>query len=609
MDLIFHKIKFILLILGYKLFVCMNFIKQVLATVTGIIVSTVLLFIGLIFLVGVLVQQSTKDAVISASPNSILYISLDYNIVEKTESNPLEDIDVPFYNSEKSIGLNDILARIKSAKSDDNIKGIYLNTSTVGLGYASLEAIRTALLDFKATKKFIVAYSDVYSQKAYYLASVADKIYLNPEGSLDFKGISSSVVFMKEALDKLGIEMQVIKVGTYKSAVEPFILNEMSPANREQVNSYINSIYTTFLADISVDRKITVDSLRSIADNYLIRNADDALKYKFIDGKLYKDELLSEIKKRLNIKEDDDISSVSILKYSGNSTIPTAKDEVAVLYAYGDIVDGEGKVGQIGGDKISKELRKLRQDDNVKAVVLRVNSGGGSALASEIIWREVELTKKVKPIMVSMGDYAASGGYYIAAAADSIFAEESTLTGSIGVFGLIPNMKDLLNNKLGVHIEEVNTGRFSGLMSSVADPLTAEERSIIQVQVNSTYNTFMNRVAAGRHISVAAVDSIGQGRVWTGKQALSLGLVDKIGNTASAINAAASKAGIKDYKVAEYPVKEDTFFGFLSSTKDQIKMMFLEEELGIYKRYIIDVKKVLQQSGIQARLPYNEEIY
>ncbi|MCI0920206.1 signal peptide peptidase SppA [Sphingobacterium rhinopitheci] len=587
----------------------MNFIKQVLATVTGIIVSTVLLFIGLIFLVGVLVQQSTKDAVISASPNSILYISLDYNIVEKTESNPLEDIDVPFYNSEKSIGLNDILARIKSAKSDDNIKGIYLNTSTVGLGYASLEAIRTALLDFKATKKFIVAYSDVYSQKAYYLASVADKIYLNPEGSLDFKGISSSVVFMKEALDKLGIEMQVIKVGTYKSAVEPFILNEMSPANREQVNSYINSIYTTFLADISVDRKITVDSLRSIADNYLIRNADDALKYKFIDGKLYKDELLSEIKKRLNIKEDDDISSVSILKYSGNSTIPTAKDEVAVLYAYGDIVDGEGKVGQIGGDKISKELRKLRQDDNVKAVVLRVNSGGGSALASEIIWREVELTKKVKPIMVSMGDYAASGGYYIAAAADSIFAEESTLTGSIGVFGLIPNMKDLLNNKLGVHIEEVNTGRFSGLMSSVADPLTAEERSIIQVQVNSTYNTFMNRVAAGRHISVAAVDSIGQGRVWTGKQALSLGLVDKIGNTASAINAAASKAGIKDYKVAEYPVKEDTFFGFLSSTKDQIKMMFLEEELGIYKRYIIDVKKVLQQSGIQARLPYNEEIY
>lgn len=587
----------------------MNFIKQVLATVTGIFVSTVLLIIGLIFFIGILVQQSTQDVAMTAPSNSVLYISLDYNIVEKTESNPLEDIDVPFYNTEKSIGLNDILARIESAKSDDNIKGIYLNTSNVGMGYASLEAIRAALLDFKTTKKFIVSYSDIYSQKAYYLSSVADKIYLNPQGSLDFKGISSSVVFMKEALDKLGIEMQVIKVGTYKSAVEPFILNAMSTANREQVNSYINSIYNTFLSDISSSRKITVDSLRYIADNYLIRNADDAVKYKFIDGKLYKDELLSEIKKRLNLKEDEDISSVSILKYGGSSKVSSASSEIAVLYAYGDIVDGQGNTGQIGGDKLSKELRKLRQDDNVKAVVLRVNSGGGSALASEIIWREVELTKKVKPIMVSMGDYAASGGYYIAAAADSIFAEECTLTGSIGVFGLIPNMKDLLNNKLGVHIEEVNTGKFSGQMSSVADPLTVEERAIIQLQVNSTYQTFMDRVAKGRHISISQVDSIGQGRVWTGKQAVSLGLVDKIGNTSTAITAAAKKAGLKEYNITEYPIKEDSFFGFLSTTKDQIKTMFFEEELGLYKRYFIDAKRVLQQTGIQARIPYTEEIY
>lgn len=587
----------------------MSFIKQVLATVTGVLISAVLLFFGLIFIIGIIVQVSTKDVASSAPANSVLYISLDYTVLEKTESNPLEDIDVPYYKTEKSIGLNDILVRIEAAKTDDNIKGIYLNASNVGVGYASMEAIRAALIDFKESDKFIVAYSDVYSQKAYYLSSVADKIYLNPQGSLDFKGISSSVVFMKEALDKLGIEMQVIKVGTYKSAVEPFILNAMSPANREQVNSYINSIYTTFLNDISVGRNIPVETLRNIADNYLIRNADDALKYKFIDGKLYKDELLSEIKERLAINEEDDISSVSILKYSVKPAVSTAVDEVAVLYAYGDIVDGEGSTGEIGGDKISRELRKLRQDEKVKAIVLRVNSGGGSALASDIIWREVELTKKVKPIMVSMGDYAASGGYYIAAAADSIFAEDCTLTGSIGVFGLIPNMKNLLNNKLGVHIEEVNTGKFSGLMTSVAAPLTAEERSIIQLQVNSTYHTFMERVAQGRNISLAKVDSIGQGRVWTGKQALALGLVDKIGNTNSAINAAVNKAGLTDYKVTEYPAKEDSFWKLLSSSKDQIKMWFFEEELGAYKRYIMDAKTVLKQSGVQARMPYSVEIY
>jgi len=587
----------------------MNFFKQVLATVVGIIISSIVLFLGLIFLIGVIVQSSSKESAVEAKPNSVLYVTLDYNIIEKTASNPLSDINVPFYGSDKSIGLNDILARIEAAKIDDNIKGIYLNTSTVGVGYASLEAIRTALLDFKKSDKFIVAYSDVYSQKAYYLASVADKIYLNPQGDLDFKGMSSSTVFMKEALDKLGIEMQVIKVGTYKSAVEPFILNSMSEANREQVSSYLNSIYDTFLANISTDRKIPVDSLRYIANNYLIRNADDALKYKFIDAKLYKDELLSDLKKRLDVKEKDDISAVSILKYAGKPKESTSSDEIAVLYAFGDIVDGEGSSGQIGGTNISRELRKLRQDDKVKAIVLRVNSGGGSALASDIIWREVELTKKVKPIMVSMGDYAASGGYYISAAADSIFAEENTLTGSIGVFGLIPNMKNLFNNKLGVHIDEVNTGKFSGLMTNPVNPLTAEERSIIQLQVNSTYQTFMERVSKGRNLTIAQVDSLGQGRVWTGKQALALGLVDKIGNTNSAIAAAAAKAGVKAYKIAEYPVKEDSFLSVLSSSKDQIKMWFFEDELVEYKRYLLDVKKALQQTGIQARLPYNVEIY
>ncbi|MBL1409889.1 signal peptide peptidase SppA [Sphingobacterium faecale] len=586
----------------------MSFIKQVLATITGILITSIILFFLFLVFIGVLVQQSSQPTTVVAPAKSVLYLSLDYKIVEKTESNPLGDLNLPLYNVEKSIGLNDVLARIKAAKTDENIKGIYLNPSTVGMGFASLKAIRDALLDFKESKKFIIAYSEGYSQKAYYLSTVADSVYLNPQGSLDFRGLSSSVVFMKEAMDKLGVEMQVIKVGTYKSAVEPFILNEMSDANREQVTSYLGSIYNSFLADISQARKQSVDSLKSIANEYLIRNADDALRYKFIDGKIYKDELLSKLKKRLDLAEDKDISSVSILNYGG-SPASTSGGKIAVLYAYGDIVDGEGSMGQIGGDKISRELRKLRRDKDIKAVVLRVNSGGGSALASDIIWREVELIKKEKPIVVSMGDYAASGGYYIAAAADSIFAESTTLTGSIGVFGLIPNFKGLLNNKLGIHIDEVSTGKFSSLMGNPDKPLTAEERSIIQMEVNRTYSTFMERVANGRKMNVQAVDSIGQGRVWTGQQALELGLVDAIGNLQRAVASAATKADLKDYQIVELPEKTDPFASILSSSKDRVKMWLFGEELGDYQKYLLDVTKVLKHTGIQARLPYQIEIY
>ena len=587
----------------------MNFFKQVLATITGVLITGVILFFGFIFLIAVLVSSSSKDANVPAPANSVLYLSMDYNIIEKTESNPFADFDLPFGVSPNEIGLNDILAKIEAAKTDANIKGIFINPTTVGTGFATLKAIRDALVDFKKSDKFIVSYSDGYSQKAYYLASVADKIYLNPQGSLDFRGLSSSTMFMKDALDKLGVDMQVIKVGTYKSAVEPFMLNSMSEANRLQVNSYLNSIYEAFLDDLSAGRKISKDSLRQYADAYAIRNADDALKYKFIDAKLYKDELITDIKKRLDIKEKDDISIVSITKYGGKNADSKGTDEIAVLYAYGDIVDGEGDVGQIGGDKISRELRKLRQDDKVKAVVLRVNSGGGSALASDIIWREVELIKKVKPVVVSMGDYAASGGYYIAAAADSIFAEKSTLTGSIGVFGLIPNAKNLLNNKLGIKFEEVKTGKYASLMGSMDKPLTEEEKAIIQVEVNKIYGTFIDRVAIGRNMTVAQVDSIGQGRVWTGDQALEIGLVDKIGNLQTAINAAASKGKITSYYTKEYPAKEEPFASILSTSKDKIKAYMIGEEFGEYQKYIGELQKIMQNTGIQARIPYAIEIY
>lgn len=587
----------------------MNFIKQVLATITGILITSIILFFLFLIFIGVLVQQSSQSGITVAPAKSVLYLSMDYEIIEKTESNPFEELNLPLYSGVKSIGLNDILSRIKAAKEDDNIKGIYLNPTSVGVGFASLKAIRDALLDFKESNKFIVAYSEGYSQKAYYLSTVADSIYINPQGALDFRGLSSSVVFMKDAMDKLGVEMQVIKVGTYKSAVEPFLLNEMSPANREQVTSYLGSIYESFLSDIAQSRQQSIDSLKAIATDYRIRNADDALRYKFVDGKLYKDELLGDLKKRLGLSEDKDISSVSILNYSGNTRTNSAAPKIAVLYAYGDIVDGEGTVGQIGGNKISRQLRKLRRDKDIKAVVLRVNSGGGSALASDIIWREVELTKKEKPVIVSMGDYAASGGYYIAAAADSIFAESSTLTGSIGVFGLIPNFKGLLNNKLGIHIDEVNTGKYSSLMSNPDKPLSAEERSIIQMEVNRTYSTFMERVASGRKMELAAVDSIGQGRVWTGQQAVELGLVDAVGSLQRAISAASLKANLKDYQIVELPEKEDPFASILSSSKDKVKMWLFGEELGDYQKYLLDVSKVLNNTGIQARLPYAIEIY
>ncbi|HLT88891.1 MAG TPA: signal peptide peptidase SppA [Sphingobacterium sp.] len=585
-----------------------SFFKYVLATITGTIIVFAILFMVLIgFITAAVSSMGSKEEVYIPS-SAVLYVSLDYNILERTSSNPWESMNLPGYGEMKSLGLNDILSRITAAKEDDRIKGIYLSPTYVNTGMASLKEIRDALVDFKSSGKFIVAHSDVYTQKAYYLASVADEIYLNPEGSLEFKGLSASVMFMKEALDKLGVEMQVVKVGAYKSAVEPFILNEMSSANREQLTAYLESMYGAFLDNVSESRQISTDTLKNIANNFLIRNADDAIHHKFIDGKYYKDEVFTKLKERLEIEEKKDLPAVSLLDYKKGEKTETKGDRVAVLYAYGDIVDGEGMEGNIGGDKLSRELRKLRRDDRVKAVVLRVNSPGGSALASDIIAREVELTKKVKPIMVSMGDYAASGGYYISTMADSIFAEKETLTGSIGVFGLIPNLQGLLNNKLGIHVDEVKTGKFADLMTSVDRPLTEEEKVIIQAEVNRIYNTFTGKVAKGRGMDVSAVDSIGQGRVWTGSQALENGLVDGIGNLDRAIQAAAAKAKLKDYSVWYYPTLKDPFATLFTTSKERIKMWMLDDELGEYRQHIEQLRTVLKSSGIQARIPYRIEI-
>jgi len=585
-----------------------SFFKYVLATITGMLIVSVVLFFMFIGLMTAMVSGVGSKAETSVPSNAVLYVSLNHNIPERSSSNPWESMNLPGYGDMKSLGLNDIISRIAKAKNDDRIKGIYLNPTAVNTGMASLREIREALVDFKESGKFILAYSDTYTQKAYYLASVADEIYMNPQGALDFKGLSASVMFMKEALDKLGVEMQVVKVGTYKSAVEPFILNEMSAANREQMTAYLESMYDAFLSNVSEGIEIPTDTLRHIADNFLIRNSDDALQYKFIDGVCYKDEVLSKLKERLGVEEKNDLSAVSLLDYNRDDKLAPKKNRIAVLYAYGDIVDGEGKDGDIGGDKFSRELRKLRRDDEVKAVVIRVNSPGGSALASDIIAREVELTKSVKPVVVSMGDYAASGGYYISALADSIFAEKETLTGSIGVFGLIPNFQGLLNNKLGIHVDEVKTGKYADLLTSLDRPLTEEEKTIIQGEVDRVYNTFTDRVAKGRSMNVADVDSVGQGRVWTGSQALERGLIDGIGDLDRAIQAAATKAELKDYSVVDYPELKDPFVSLLSTSKEKIKMWMIGDELVEYRQHIEQLRNAVKSSGVQARVPYTIEI-
>ncbi|WP_333864382.1 signal peptide peptidase SppA [Sphingobacterium sp.] len=586
-----------------------SFFKYVLATITGIVISFVVLFIVLMGIIGAIISSASSDQEIVVKSNSVLYLSFDYDITERSEANPLGSLNLPGYST-KTIGLDDILARIKYAATDGNIKGIYLDASHIGVGFASLKEVRDELLAFKKTGKFVVAYNAGYDQKAYYVASIADKVYVNPQGTIDFKGLASSTMFYKDLLDKVGVEMQIVKVGTFKSAVEPFFLNKMSDPNRLQVTSYLGSIYSTFINEIAASRNIAADSLRAIANDYRVRGADDAVKYKLADAKLYKDELLSDLRKRLKISEKDEISFVSLLDYNKKIKEDASGSEVAVLYAAGEIVDGEGtRPGEIGGDKFSRELRKLREDDAVKAVVLRVNSPGGSALASDIIWREVILTKKVKPVIVSMGDLAASGGYYISAAADSIFAEPTTITGSIGVFGVIPNFQNLMNNKIGVHYDGVKTGKFADLMTSFDRPLTAEERDIIQREVDKVYGTFTKVVADGRKLSIANVDSIGQGRVWTGAQGVNNKLVDRLGNLDAAIQAAAKKANLTKYKVSQYPEKEDPFTSILNNSKEKVQVWVAKEQMGEYYRYFDVMKKATAQTGVQARLPYSVEIH
>ncbi len=586
-----------------------SFFKIVFASMVGFILSGVLLGIIIIsIIVGVVSSADGQKAEIA--PKSVLHITLNAEIQERSQKSPLDDLEFGGFQANKTIGLNDILSSLKSAAKDDNIKGIYLDLSSVNAGMASLEEIRNALLTFKKSKKFILAYSEVYTQGAYYLASVADKIYLNPQGLLEFKGLNSQVTFYKGALDKLGVEMQVIKVGTFKSAVEPFILDKMSEANRTQVKSFLGSLYDHFLSKVSESRGIAKDSLFSIANELKVQSAADALKYKLVTGLKYKDEVINELKVLTGTDKGDDVKSILLSNYIKNnknvSEGPSDK-RIAVVYASGEINGGEGDDNSIGSERISRAIRKVRLDDKVKALVLRVNSPGGSALASDVIWREVVLTKAVKPVIVSMGDVAASGGYYISCAADSIIAEPNTITGSIGVFGVIPNIQNFMNNKVGITFDGVKTAEHADL-GSITRPLTPGERLIIQREVNRIYDTFTRRVADGRKKTQEYVNSIGQGRVWSGKEALKIGLVDKLGDINDAIAAAARKAKLKEYKLVAYPAMREPLESLLKSGEDKLKENFARMQFGDQYKYILELKEVLNSNGIQARMPYNIRI-
>lgn len=585
----------------------MQFLKNVLATIVGLFLFCLLSFF-LLILIGIAVGSSSED-VVTVKNNSV--IELDISDVQHDYAGKFYNDQLSFLNDTPHDGLIDILKAIEAAKSDDKIKGITITNSASMLGIAQNKALRDKLEDFKASGKFVMAYSDNFSQSDYYLNSVADTIYMNPIADLDFKGLSSEVMFYKDFQEKTGIKMEVIRHGKYKSAVEPFLSNSMSPENREQLTELLNSVWVSVANDISKSRNISVDSLNSIANNLSARTAQMAKDKKLIDKIGYEDEYHAGIKHALKVAKDKEYNSVDILDYVQANSIKDlfsdAKDEIAVVYAQGEIRGGEGSLTIIGEGAIKKALKEARKNDNIKAVVLRVNSPGGSALTSELIWREIELTKQVKPVVVSMGNLAASGGYYISCGADRIFAEPGTITGSIGVFGMLPNLTQLSNN-IGIHTEKVSTHENSAGYS-LFTPLEDETRAVITEGVESIYTTFVNRVAKGRNMSFEQVDAIAQGRVWAGSDAVKNGLVDEIGGLDDAIAYAAKLGKTEKYKTVNYPEFEMTFDQFLAGKSGlpfaKSKEDMIREEIGEENYIMLErIKRINQLRGNQVILPY-----
>lgn len=587
-----------------------QFFKTVFASLLGTLLASVIFVFLIIGLIGAIAAISGSEKEVEVKENSILVVKFEGPITDRSSKNPFKNLGAMF-SKEEAIGLDDILNNIEKAKDDENIKGIYMEINSVPAGIAMVEEIRTKLLEFKNTGKFILAYSEYYTQGAYYLASVADKIYLNPQGAIDFKGLSAELMFFKNALAKLEIEPQIIRHGKFKSAIEPFILEKMSDENREQTMTYIGSIWNHMVEEISKSRNISAEELNKIADEMLLQKAEDAVKYKFADQLAYKDEILEILKEKTEAKAVDKINSVSIADYTNaidKKKKDFTKDKIAVIYAVGEIDGGEGDDEKIGSERISKAIREARLDEKVKAIVLRVNSPGGSALASEVMWREVVLAKQVKPVIVSMGNVAASGGYYISCAADTIVAEPNTITGSIGVFGVLFNAQGFMNNKIGITFDTVKTNMHADF-GSINRPLMASERDIIQKSVEHVYDVFITRVAEGRNLTKEQVDEIGQGRVWSGVDAKRIGLVDVLGGLETAIEIAAQKAGLENYKLLSLPKQKDPLEELFSKGTSGVEEAMVKHFLGENAKYYMTLDRLKRYSGIQARMPYEVEIH
>lgn len=583
-----------------------SFLKYFSASFLASIIAFIVVILILIGIIGSMVNQ---EKVVNVKPNSVLQITLDAPIMDQAPNNPLENFDPVGMSSNSGMSLKKLLNNIQKASADDNIKGIFLYLDNVSAGAATVSEIRKQLQAFKDSNKFVVAFGNFYSQKAYYLATVADKVYVNPEGMAGLTGLASQVMFFKKTLEKMGVEPQVIRHGKYKSAVEPFLDNKMSEANREQISAYLGSLWIEMLEKVAESRGLSVEELQKMADEMEITTVDQAVEANLVDGARYYDQVIDELKAKTEVADKDDLEMVKLKDYmhspdmNGNKLM-SSMDKIAVVYAQGEIGSGKGSTVEIGTENVAKAIRKARKDDKIKAIVLRVNSPGGSALTSEVILREVELTKGVKPIVASMGDVAASGGYYISCLADTIVASPNTITGSIGVFGLLFQAQELIQEKIGINVEVVKTAEHADF-GSMFRPLTIKERAIIKKSIEDIYTTFITHVAKGRDMSVEAVDEVGQGRVWSGRDAKELGLVDVLGGLNDAIGIAAEMAGSKDYIVKEYPKQKDPLqqiledFGANASVEN---ILLNNKQLSPYFKHL---KSLSNMKDIQMRLPYD----
>jgi protease-4 len=578
-----------------------SFIKHIFATIIGILLTFLLIIILIIGITSLASSSSEKKNRNQAKNANILTLNLsNISIVERIGNNLLSNI-TSSGELDKKMELKQVLDNIEKAKNDSAIKAIYINTSFINAGLSQTEEIRNKLLEFKQTEKPIIAYSETYSQNAYYLASVANKIYLNPEGFIDLKGFSISQIFFKDLLKKLDIDIQIVRHGKFKSAIEPFTLNSMSKDNREQMRSLLNSFSNNIMDSIANQRNMSLAEIENDANNLNLNLSKNCLKLNYVDKLLYQDEVEDILKK---ISNSEQLKIVNIDKYTKKKMKgeKISRNKIAIIYATGTIKSGKGDEESIGSETLINAIRKARKDEKVKAIILRINSGGGSALASDVIWRETILAKKEKPFIISMGDYAASGGYYIACAADSIIANPTTLTGSIGVFGIIPNMQKFYNNKLGITIDTVNTNKYADM--GINRPLSEFEKNIIQKNIKNVYESFITKVSEGRNINKLAVDEIAQGRVWSGYDAKKIGLIDSYGGIDKAIEIAALLSKTKDYRIISLPKKKDPFEEILSEFEKNTYTRLIYEKIGIKSKLNKPIEDLLKGDYIQERIPF-----